>query len=440
MSNDLSRRELIQNAALVTGMTALGGVFIDRPARASKSPNEKLNIACIGAGGQGAGDINNFSDENIVALCDVDDARAAGTFAKFPKAGKYRDFRKMLERKDIDAVSVSTPDHMHAVAAAAAMHLGKHVYCQKPLTHTIYEARYLTKLAAKMKVATQMGTQAHASRGSIKAVEGLKAGAIGKVSEVHVITDRPAGWWPQGMSAYPTETSPVPSTLDWDLWLGRAKERPYNPAYLPFIWRGWWDFGTGALGDMACHLMDVAFWALDLKDPVTVEAQSDPVSPVSPPLWSVITYQFPAVGERPAVKMVWYDGGKRPPEDVCEGADLPKDFNGSIFVGEKGRMLVIHGAAPRLLPEKDYEDYEWPAETLERPASHYIQWIEACKKGTPTGSNFAYAGPFTESVLLGNVALRVGKQIEWDAKGMKVKGHPEAGAYIRPQFRKGWKL
>jgi predicted dehydrogenase len=421
-------------------MAALGGVWTDRPARASKSPNEKLNIACIGAGGMGASDIRNFVDENIVALCDVDEARAADTFNAFPKAAKYKDFRKMLERKDIDAVSVSTPDHIHAVAAAAAMHLGKHVYCQKPLTHSVYEARYLTRLAARMKVATQMGTQAHASRGSIKAVEGLRAGAVGTVREVHVITDRPAGWWPQGMTAYPTDTPPVPATLDWDLWLGPAKQRPYNPAYLPFVWRGWWDFGTGALGDMACHLMDVAFWALGLKDPISVEAESGPVSPVSPPLWSVITYQFPAVGARPPVKLVWYDGGKRPPAEVTEGADLPKDFNGSFVVGDKGRMQVNHGAAPRLLPEKTFEDYEWPPETLPRPASHYLEWIEACKKGTPTGSNFAYAGPFTEAVLLGNVALRVGGKIEWDAAAMKVKGHPEAAEYIRPRFRKGWKL
>lgn len=439
MSKELTRRDLIRSGALVTGLAALGGVWSEIPARASRSPNEKLNIAAIGAGGMGASDIKQFPNENVVALCDVDFAHAAGTFQAFPNARRFDDFRRMLEEMDksIDAVTVSTADHSHAVAAAMAMRMGKHVYCQKPLTHSVHEARELARLAAaNPKLATQMGTQGHAYEGNIRAVELIRGGVIGAVKEVHVVTDRPAGWWPQNVER-PTDTPPVPSTLNWDVWLGPAPARPYHPAYHPFRWRGWWDFGTGALGDMACHLMDVAFWSLELRDPDWVEAVSGPMTKESPPLESRITYHFPARRGRPEVALIWYDGKQLPPEDVRFGRGIE---NGSIFVGEKGTLFLNHGDAPLLLPEDRFRDATLPPKTLPRPESHYLEWAEACKGRGKTGSHFGYAGPFTEAVLLGNVALRVGHRIEWDARRMRCKNAPNAEQYIKPPYRKGWKL
>lgn len=444
MSNRISRRELLRHAALTSGLAALGGVWSDRPARASRSANEKLNVAHIGVGGQGGGDLGQISGDpqvNIVALCDVDEARAADSFNKFPNAKKYFDYRILLDKeaKNIDAVVVSTPDHNHAPASVLAMKHGKHVYCQKPLTHSVAEARIMQETARKHHVVTQMGTQGHPSYA--RAVEILQSGAIGPITEVHVITDRPAGWWPQGVDR-PTGTSPIPSTLHWDLWLGPAPERPYNPAYLPFVWRGWWDFGTGALGDMGCHLFDAPFWALKLGYPTSVEAQGEPTKPESPPLASVIHYEFPQRGELPPVKFTWYDGGNRPPKDLLEGVELPKDFNGSFYVGSKGKALVPHGAAPQLLPEADFKDYEPPARSIKRVDSHYMEWTAACRSGAvgTTGSTFDYSCPMTETVLLGNVALRVGKKIQWDAKNLKAVGCPEADPYIRYHYRKGWSL
>ncbi|MGC8668088.1 MAG: Gfo/Idh/MocA family protein [Chthonomonadales bacterium] len=439
MSNRISRRELIQHAALSAGLAALGGVWLDRQAKASTSPNEKLNIACIGVGGQGASDLGHFVHENIVAMCDVDDARAADSFKAHPEARKYYDYRQMLEKeaKNIDAVVVSTPDHHHAPASAMAIKLGKHVYCQKPLTHTVDEARALMNLARKHKVVTQMGTQGHPSY--VRLVEYIEKGVIGPVTEVHVMTDRPAGWWPQGIER-PTTADPIPPTLKWDLWLGPAPERPYNHAYLPFVWRGWWDFGTGALGDMACHLMDGAFWSLKLQYPTTVEAEGEPLLPDSCPKWMVVHYEFPPRGDMPAVKLHWYDSNRRPPEDVMEGITLKPGFNGSIFVGEKGKLLVPHGGEPQPFPKEKFPDFEPPAPYLPRVADHYQQWVDACKHGGETGSNFDYAAVMTESVLLGNVAFRVGKKLEWDAKHMRASNAPEADQYVKHHYRRGWSL
>ncbi|MGQ9697707.1 MAG: Gfo/Idh/MocA family protein [Armatimonadota bacterium] len=438
MADSLTRRELLERAAIAGATVAVGGFRLAEagPAPKRKSPNEKLNIAGIGVGGMGANDINAVSTENIVALCDVDDAYAAKTFQRYPKAKKYHDFREMLEKeKSIDAVVISTPDHVHAVATAMAIKLGKHVYCQKPLTRTVSEARAITELARKYKVTTQMGNQGHPSY--VRLVELIQSNVIGPVTEVHVWTDRPI--WPQGLSR-PAETPPVPPTLKWDLWLGPIKERPYHPAYHPFAWRGWWDFGTGALGDMACHLMDGAFWALKLKYPTTVEAEGEPRLPESGPLWSIVRYEFPRRGDMPPVRLTWYDGGKLPSADLLEGVQLPKGSNGSLFIGEKGKILVEHGAPPRLLPESKFADVKLPDPYLPRVDDHYQEWVRACKTGGPTGSNFDYAGPMTEAILLGNVAFRVGQKITYDARRMKAVNCPEADRYINHEYRKGWSL
>lgn len=438
MPTDLGRREFLQRATLVGGLAALGGVWTERSARAAPSANEKLDIACIGVGGQGAGDLDQVAADpavNIVALCDVDDAMAAGAYKRFPSAKRYHDYRRLLDKEErgIDAVVVSTPDHHHAVASVMAMRRGKHVYCQKPLTHSVSEARLMMHTARQHKVVTQMGTQGHPSYA--RTVELIRSGAIGPVREVHVWTDRPI--WPQGQDR-PSETPPVPATLQWDLWLGPAAPRPYHPAYLPFRWRGWWDFGTGALGDMACHLMDGAFWALDLKYPTTVEAEGEPRKPEMAPRWSIVRYEFPRRGALPAVKLTWYDGGKRPAQELFEGAKMPD--NGSLFVGDKGKLLAEHGQPPRLLPEAKFAGFEGPKPFLRRVANHYHEWTQACRTGGPTGSNFDYAAPMTEAILLGNVAFRVGKKLEWDAANLRATNCPEAEPLIWEPHRRGWTL
>jgi len=404
-------------------------------------PSEKLNIAGIGVGGRGASDIRAVSGENIVALCDVDDKRAGETFTRYPKAKKYRDFRKMLEKeKNIDAVVVATPDHVHAVAAMMAVKMGKHVYCEKPLTHLIYEARQLTKAAREAKVATQMGNQGHSGEGNRLICEWIWDGAIGPVREVHTWTNRPI--WPQGIDR-PKETPPIPKTLDWDLWLGPAPQRPYNPAYLPFNWRGWWDFGTGALGDMACHIIDSPFWALKLKYPISVEASSTKVNSETYPLASIVRYEFPARGNMPPVKLTWYDGGLRPPrpEELEPGRKMGSDNGGVLFVGEKGKLVCsCYGNSPRLIPEAKMAAYKRPPKTIPRVEGHHKDWIRACKTGKPACSNFDYAGPLAETVLLGNIAIRTGKKLYWDGPKMKFTNVPEANEYVHQQYRQGWTL
>jgi predicted dehydrogenase len=448
----ISRRSLLGGAVAAGWATTvlprhvLGGG--GRP-----SPNDKLNIAGIGVGGQGGGDISNVSSENIVALCDVDDARAADTFKKFPNAKRYKDFRAMLEKeKHIDAVVVATPDHTHAVAAMMAVKMGKHVYCEKPLTHTIYEARKLTEAARDAKVATQMGNQANSMEGVRQTCEWIWDGAIGNVREVHVWSDRPGGRWPQGVDR-PTETPPVPSTLDWDLWLGPAPNRPYHPIYVPFKWRGFWDFGTGPLGDMGSHNLAPVFWALKLKYPTSVEASSTAINAETLPLAALLTFEFPARGDMPPVKLHWYDGGLLPPQpdELEPGRSLPHD-DGVIFVGDKGILLAEGWGAqhPRLLPESRMKGYKQPPKTLPRSPGHHRQWIEACKHGTPTSSNFEVAGPLTECTLLGTLALRTGKvrgggcrirqKLYWDGPNMKVTNDPAANELLHFKYRHGWTL
>jgi len=428
-------------------------------------PSEKLNIAGVGVGGMGASNIDalaRYSDkdgvvtmpgENIVALCDVDDDYAAKIFERYPKAKKYRDFRKMLEKqKDIDAVVVATPDHTHAVVAMAAMQMGKHVYVQKPLTYSVYEARMLTEAARKYKVATQMGNQGHSGEGVRLTCEWIWDGAIGPVREVHCWTNRPV--WPQGIGR-PEDMPPVPGTLDWDLWLGPAPYRPYHPAYLPFNWRAWLDFGTGALGDMACHIMDPSFWALKLRYPISVEAShSYDVREMwkrwenkeTYPRASVVRYKFPARGDMPAVKLTWYDGGLLPPrpEELEVGRQLPE--SGTIFIGDKGKIMCkTYGESPRLIPETKMKEYKRPAKTLPRiprgADGHEQNWVDACKGGEPASSNFDHSGPLTESVVMGNLAmLNPGKTLEWDGENMRVTNLPEANEHVHREYREGWTL
>lgn len=440
----LSRRDLIGAAAAVAAFTFVPKRVLGQAGQSSA--NEKLNIAGIGVGGQGGGNMNAVSGENIVALCDVDDGRAGGTFNRFSNATKYQDFRKMLdkEHKNIDAVVISTPDHTHAPAAIMAMRMGKHVYVEKPMAHTIYEARRMTEVAKEMKVVTQMGQGGHAGEGLRLTYEFIHDGAIGPVREVHVWSDRPGTpqrpWWPQGIGR-PTDTPPVPARLDWDAWLGPARWRPYHSAYVPRNWRGWWDFGCGAMGDMAVHNADPAFFCLDLDAPTAVEAQTSEVNDETLPKWSIITYEFPAKDNRPAVKMIWYDGGKLPPrpEELEEGRRL--EDNGILFVGDKGKILCGGWSGPpRLIPESRMKEYKRPEKMLPRSPGHHREWIEACKAGKPemAMAGFWYSGPFTESLLVGNLAVRLQRRVEWDGKAMRSPNCPEVDNYITKFYRAGW--
>lgn len=429
-----NRREFLTATALA-GMgilTADGATAQD--AKQSKSPNEKINFACIGVGGKGesdTGDANRLG--KVIAICDVDDNTLAQAAKLYPDAKRYNDYRKMLEemKGDIDAVTVSTPDHSHAPAAAMAMHLGKHTFCQKPLAHSIYEVRRLSEIARQKKVATQMGNQGTAGSELRRCAALVRAGAIGTVSEVHVWTNRPI--WDQGIPR--RESKPVPSNLHWDLWLGPAKERPYADGYHTFSWRGWWDFGTGALGDMACHTVNLPFMALDLRNPTSVVAETSGTNKDSYPKSSLIHFQFAANKLRPAVKLVWYDGGKLPPKDL-----LPEENysdSGSLIVGDKGRLYTTgdYGENGRILGGTGLKDVKFP----ESPG-HFEEFVRAIRGGEPAMSNFHdYAGPLAETILLGNLAVWAdGKTIEWDAKHMRATNAPEVSSIIRPIYRPGY--
>jgi predicted dehydrogenase len=456
--------------------------------------NDRFYVAGIGVGGKGAGEVKDITAAGgtYVALCDVDASRAKKTFQSMQGAKIYTDFREMLDKeKGIDAVSVSTPDHTHAIASLTAMALGKHVYCQKPLTYTIHEARLMAKAADHFKVKTQMGNQAHAGEPIRRAVELIRAGIIGPVREVHAWTNRPI--WPQGAKAIQDridmKDQPKPKDLDWDLWLGPAKLRDYNACYTPFKWRGWWGFGTGALGDMACHIMDMPYWALDLGAPQTVEAESGGLTKETGPDWSTITYRFAArnkvgggstgaaVGpiaavEQPAVKFVWYDGSRNgrqnAPYDLIAKATevakknaLPKAAEGDtkknskrtqegidspgrwdlLMVGDHGTMLFNRGSTDWILsPSSHAEQAAKVPLSIPRVANEDVEWVESCKGGAKALSSFDYAGPFTEAVVLGTIALRLGKKIEWDPKTLKCPNAPEADALIRCEYRRGWEL
>jgi len=441
-----SRREFMGGAAAAAmAFTIVPSHVLAQP------PSGKLNIAAIGAGGMGSGNTRACADAggNIVALCDVDWDKAAGTFERYPNAKRYKDFRKMLDNeKSIEAVIVATPDHFHTVAAMAAMRRGKHVYVQKPLTRLVSEARALTEAARKYQVVTQMGNQGHSGTGVRDICEWIWAGVIGEVREVHAWTNRPV--WPQGIDR-PEGEDEVPPTLDWDLWLGPAPWRPYkgNRTYCPFNWRGWWDFGGGALADMACHVLDPVFWALKLKYPTSVEACATKVNEETFPLASIVRYEFPAREGMPAVKINWYDGGMKPPrpEELEADRRLDQAPSNVLFMGTKGVLRCgEYGDNPRLLPRSRMREFNRnkPPQTLKRiKTSHEGNWIEACKTGGQATSHFDYAGPLTEMVVMGNLAIRpenVGKKLEWDGKNMRVTNDEEANEYVRMHYREGWSL
>ena len=452
-----TRRQFLQTATLAASAftlvprSALG-------AAGEKPPSEKLNIAGIGVGGMGSHNLKQCAAENIVALCDVDQAYAAKTFKEYPRAKVFRDYREMLDKqKDIDAVIVATPDHTHAIIALAAIRAGKHVYVQKPLTHSVQEARVLTEAAREHKVATQMGNQGHSNDGTRLVCEWVGSGAIGTVREVDAWTNRPV--WPQGVEVErPKDTPPVPAGLDWGLWLGPAPYRPYHPAYVPGNWRAWWDFGTGSLGDLGCHILDAAFWALKLKYPSSVEGcistywhdlwrKTEPRNETYPRS-TIVRYQFPARGDQPPVRLTWWDGGLIPPrpEGLEPDEPLGDSDGGLVFRGDKGVLICgCYGRSPRVFPEERMAALPKTPQTIERIRGgmdgHEKDWVRACKGGKPASSNFDYSGPLSEMVLMGNLAVRFpNQQLLWDGEQMQVKNHKDANAYVRRKYREGWVL
>lgn len=456
----MSHAAAVTTAFTIVPRHVLGGI-------GNTAPSKKINLACIGVGDQGMRVMKEYlkkPEVRVIAVCDVnktsDDYPKGATLGREPgreevdeyyasqtPSGSYRgcaaynDFRELLvKEKDVDAVLVATPDHSHAVVSLEAMKAGKHVHCQKPVTHSIYEARKLAEAARKYKVATQVFTAVQASESTRLLCEWIWDGAIGPVREVHNWSNRPI--WPQGLER-PEETPPVPANLDWDLWLGPAAYRPYHPAYLPFIWRGWLDFGTGALGDMGCYAFDTIFRVLKLKAPTSVEAVSTEVNSESYPLASIIHYEFGAREEMPPVRLTWYDGGLKPPrpEELEPGRDMGDWNGGLLFVGDKGKILCrFMGGEPQVIPESKMKAYKQPPKTLPRSIGHDKEWFEACRGGKPAGANFEIAGPITEALLLGNVALRTGRKLYWDAPNMKVINVPEANEYIHTPYRSGWTL
>ncbi len=471
-----SRRAFIKNTAL----TAAGFIIVPRHVLGGKgyiSPSDKLNIAAIGAGGKGIVNLTqsfNNGTDNIVALCDVDDRQAKEARQKWPNAIYSKDYRKLLDKqtKNFDAVIVSTPDHMHAPIAMAAMQLGKHVYVEKPLTHDIYEARMLTDAAKRYKVVTQMGNQGSSGDDTRKIETWIQQGLIGDVHTVHTWTNRPV--WPQGVPT-PKEKMTVPNEVDWDLWLGTAPYRDYHSAYMPFRWRGWWDFGTGALGDMGCHIMDVPFRALKLNYPESVECSVGSVYtdffqeayyPDSCPPSSVIYLKFPARNNMPAVNFSWSDGGILPkrPDELLPDEPMGDGDGGMIFEGTKGKLIAgMWGRKPMLLPSSKMKEMTLPASTIPNveggPDGHQQQWVKACKKGygTYTSSPFETAGPLTETILMGNLAVRSyhhqqanadgkgfsypgRKKLLWNGQSMKITNFDIANKFIKREYRQGWHL
>jgi len=474
--------------------SAAAFIIVPRPVLGGRGyipPSEKLHIACIGVGSQGLRVMMDFlrePDVQIVSVCDVnressdyvewwpnelrDKARTLlsnsswGSNWKGPTAGReparqivdayyaqqktsgsyrgctaYNDFRELLEKeKDVDAVIVGTPDHWHSVISIAAMRKGKHVYCQKPLTYAVAEARRVAEVARETGVATQVATGNQASEATRLLCEWIWAGAIGPIRQVTNWSSRP--FWPQGIR-HPESAQPVPEGLDWDLWLGPAPFRPFNKAYLHFVWRGWFDYGTGALGDMGCYSFDTIFRVLKLGPPTSVEASSTPIVDDSFPLASIIHYDFPARGEMPPVRLTWYDGGLKPPrpDELEETREMGEENEGLLFFGRDGTIMCgFSGENPRLIPESRMKEFQPPPKILPRSPGHNREWIEACKGGNPAGAHFELAGPITEALLLGNVALRAGKKIKWDAPNLKIPNAPEAEKYLHRSYREPWNL
>ena len=430
MARRISRRDMLR-----TGAAAGVGLWLTGRSAGllSAAPSDKLNVAVIGLGGQGGSNLNNVGrlKVNIVALCDVDDKRAGGAYKKYPWAKKYYDFRRMLDDMDrqIDAVVVSTPDHTHYHPAITALKMGKHLYCEKPMAHSVYEVRTMTALAAEKKLATQLGVQRHVKSNIHRVVELIRSGAIGEVKEVH-------SWvgGSRGMPAVPTDRPAVPDTLKWDLWLGPAAERPYHPTYAPYGWRFWWDFGTGETGNWGCHILDIPYWALDLGHATHVEATGPEVHPQTTPKSMACTFHFPASGSRPALKLHWYHTGSGP--DVLRKYGIPNKGN-NLFIGTKGQLLCGFDNR-QLYPEKDFADFAEPPKSVPDSPGFHQEWLNACTGGEPATCNFAYSGPMTETVLLGNVAYRAGQAFDWDAESMKPSAGGKVAELIHPPFRKGW--
>ena len=434
-SSSLTRRRFLYYSVVIAGSTALKGAVGARPKPRRVSPNEKLNLAMIGVGGRGVANIAEVRTENIVALCDVNEENLNAAVAKHPHARKLVDFRRLFDKSnDFDAVVVATTEHTHAFAVLPALKLGKHVYCEKPLAHNVWEARLLAKEAAKAKVATQMGTQMHAQDNFRRVVELIQTGAIGPVREVHVWVSR--AW---GDGERPKEPAPVPAHLHWDLWLGPAAERPFHPSYISGQprWYKYWDFGGGTLPDLGSHWNDMAFWALKLRHPLTIEAHGPPVSPETAPASYHISYEYAARAEMPPVKLTWYQGVDKPA--LHTEKKIPQWGDGVLFIGDKGMLLADYDKH-KLLPEEKFAGFQAPDPFIPKSIGHWREWIDACKTGKPTMCNFDYSGALTEANHLGNVAYRTGRRIEWDPVNLKAKNCPQAARYVRTEYRKGWKL
>lgn len=443
----LNRRRFLATTAVLSSMTVLPRHVLGGPGQTP--PSEKVNIAGVGIGGMGAANLQGLASQNIVALCDVDHDYAANTFKTYPNAKRYVDYREMLEKqKDIEAVLIATPDHTHAIISMAAMRAGKHVYCQKPLTHTVHEARQLGEAAKKYGVVTQMGIQGHSIDDHRSICEWIWDGAIGEVREVDSwcsLTYYPWGHagWSSGWGTRPTETPPVPANLNWDLWLGPAPYRPYHRAYHPATWRCWWDFGCGMMGDRGAHTLDIVNLSLKLGPPSSVEATSCGMDAEVHPLSAIVTFRFPERENLPPVKLTWYEG-TRPPRPEGMDADMhwPEE-GGNLFKGTKGMLITgVYGEGPKLLPLSRHLEYKRPEKTLARipDRSHEMDWVRAIKAGKQAGAHFGYSGPLTETCLLGNIAKRVDGLIEWDSASLRVKNSEEANRLVNPPYRQGWEL
>ncbi len=475
----LSRRGFLRGAVSAAALAAMARA--EKAAYAAR-PNEKVNMAFIGVGWQGIYNLEVYlqdPDVRVVAVCDVYEEgpylgrgiagrepgrRKVDEYYAYKGVGAdpcatYADYRQMLaERDDIDAVVITTPDHIHAAAALAAFERGKHVFCEKPLAHSLFETRLMTEAARRVGAATQMGNWGHGKEDIRLLCEWIWSGAIGDVREVHVWANRPGGWWPYGIDR-PKDEPPVPQGLSWDLWLGPAAERPYHPAYLPFIWRGWWDFGGGALGDMGCHLLDPVVWALRLGAPETVEACSvktpsmatpfgpempaGKVHPETTTAAALVRWTFPAREGLPPVNVTWYDGGLRParPEELEPGQRMGDNDGGVLFIGEQGKLMCnCYGDNPQRLPKSAMDNREPPPRVLDRSIGHYKEFVRACLGGESAAANFDYSGPLTEIIMLGIAAIRADKKLHWDAERMTFANAPEADEFLRSHYRKDWQI
>ena len=432
MTTRTSRRQFLATTS-AAATVIWGGCQTATSGRRVLGANERLNVACIGTAGRAASNIKGVESESIVALCDVDDTLLAAAGQKFPSAKLHSDFRRMLDQRDIDAVVVSTPDHTHAVCAMGALNSGRHVYCEKPLTRTVSEARALRNVAANKRLATQMGNQIHAGENYRRVVEAIQSGVIGAPTDVHVWSASTYGHIP-----YPKAFPALPPKLNWDLWLGPVEPVPYHPDFIPAKWRNWWAFGGGSLADFGCHYMDLPHWALDLHAPATIEAITDaPADPHRPPVKMTVKYVYPEEGRRPQVALTWYQGGLVP-EQLPE--KFRKDFRaGVLFLGSKGMLLASYTKF-HLLPEESFTGWQPPAQTIPNSIGHHAEWILACKTGSDTMSPFAYGGELSEAVLLGNVAHRAGCKLVWDAVNARTVNCPEAEQFLQHRYRRGWRL